>query len=314
MTERPARALRRILAEPRCTISVSAHDPLLARLVERAGFEIVGLSGNAVAAAYLGLPDLGFLNLSDMASVARRVAGAVSLPVLVDADTGYGNALAVLRTVRELERAGAAGIVIEDQVASKKCAMIEAEHPVVPAEEHAAKIRAACAARSDPDFVIGARTDAAADLGLDEAIRRGFLYAEAGADLLNIQVAGLPQEIERIGRAGLPVPLMASMDEGKPMSLNPLSLLASAGYRIASFPGVVRYTVVRAVRENLAYLREHQSTVGIRDRMATVEEYFAAVDLDRFLELEQKLLGPLRGEARRAGPVNPAFSKKPSGA
>lgn len=296
---RPTTALRRILAEPGCTMSVSAHDPLLARLVEQAGFKVIGLSGNAIAAAYLGMPDMGFLNLGDMVNVARRVATAVNIPVLVDADTGYGNAMSVLRTVRELEQAGAAGIIIEDQIDYKKCAMIQTAHPVVPAEDHAAKVRAACSARSDPDLIIVARTDAAADLGLDEAIRRGFLYAEAGADMLNIQIPGAPEEVERIGKAKLPVPLMATMDEGKKLSLNDLSFLASAGYKIASFPGVVRYTVVRAVRENLAYLMEHKSTVGIRDRMATVDEYFASVDLDRFLDLEKDLLQPFRGRGSR---------------
>jgi methylisocitrate lyase len=287
--------LRRILAGPGCTISVSAHDPLLARLVEKAGFQVVGLSGNAIAAAYLGMPDLGFVNLGDMVSVARRVATAVTIPVLVDADTGYGNAMGVLRTVRELEQAGAAGIIIEDQIDYKKCAMMQTEHPVVAAEEHAAKIRAACSARTDPDFIIAARTDAAADLGLDEAIRRGFLYAEAGADMLNIQIPGAPDEVSRIGKAKLPVPLLASMDEGKKLSLNSLSFLASAGYKLASFPGLVRYTVVRSVRENLAHLMEHKSTVGIRDRLATVEEYFASVDLDRYLDLEKDLLQPFPG-------------------
>jgi methylisocitrate lyase len=113
--------------------------------------------------------------------------------------------------------------------------------------------------------------------------------------MLNIQIPGAPEEVERIGKAKLPVPLMATMDEGKKLSLNDLSFLATAGYKIASFPGVIRYTVVRAVRENLAYLMEHKSTVGIRDRMATVDEYFASVDLNRFLDLEKELLQPFRG-------------------
>ena len=298
---RPATALRKILAEPGCVMSVSAHDPLLARLVEQAGFKVVGLSGNAIAAAYLGMPDMGFVNLGDMVNVARRIAGAVSVPVLVDADTGYGNAMGVLRTVRELEQAGAAGIIIEDQIDYKKCGMMQTGHPVVAAEEHAAKVRAACSARTDPDFIIVARSDAAADLGLDEAIRRGFLYAEAGADMLNIQIPGAPEEVERIGAARLPVPLMASMDEGKKLSLNSLSFLAAAGYKLASFPGLVRYTVVRAVRENLAYLMEHKSTIGIRDRLATVDEYFASVDLDHYLSLEKDLLRPFRGGTSTAG-------------
>ena len=280
-------------------MAVSAHDPLLARLVEQAGFEMIGLSGNAVAAAYLGLPDMGFLNLSDMVSVARRITAAVTIPVLVDADTGYGNAMGVQRTVRELEQAGVAGIIIEDQIDYKKCGMMQAKHPVVPAEEHAAKIRAACLARSDPDFVIVARTDAAADRGLDEAIRRGFLYAEAGADMLDIEVLGMPEEIERIRKAGLPVPLKANMDEGKKLWLNDLSVLESAGYRIASYPGVVRYAVVRAVREALAHLKAHGSSIGLEDRLATVDEYFSAVDLDGYLKIEKDVLRPFQG--RRSG-------------
>ncbi len=132
------------MSRPGCTMAVSAHDPLLARLVEQAGFELIGLSGNAVSASYLGLPDMGFLNLSDMANVARRIAAAVTIPVLVDVDTGFGNPMGVWRTVRELEQAGVAGVIIEDQIDYKKCRMIEAGHPVIPAEEHAAKIQAAC--------------------------------------------------------------------------------------------------------------------------------------------------------------------------
>jgi 2-methylisocitrate lyase-like PEP mutase family enzyme len=292
-----AAALRKIMAGPGCTIAVSAHDPLLARLVEQAGFGLIGLSGNAVAASYLGMPDMGFLNLSDMVNVAGRVAAAVKIPVLVDVDTGYGNAMAMQRTVRDLEHAGVAGIIIEDQIAYKKCGMIKTEHPVIPAEEHAAKIRAACAARSDPDFVIVARTDAAADHGLPEAIRRGFLYAEAGADMLDVEVVGTPEEVEEIGKAKLPVPLKANMDEGKKLWLNKLSVLEAAGYRVASYPGLVRYTVVRAVQESLAHLKKHGSSIGIKDRLATADEYFSAVDLNRYLAMEEDTLRPFRGKA-----------------
>lgn len=292
---KPARALRRIVNGASCTMAVSAHDPLLAKLVENAGFKVIGLSGNAVAASYLGMPDMGFLNLSDMTSVARRIAAAVSIPVLVDCDTGYGNAMSVRRTVRELEQAGVAGIIIEDQIDYKKCGMIKTKHPVVPAAEHAAKIRAACLARTDPDFVICARTDAAADHGLQEAIRRGFLYAEAGADMLDIEMPGTPEEVARLARARLPVPLKGNMDEGKKLWRNPLPVLQRAGYRIASYPGVVRYAVVRAVREALAHLAQHRSSAGMIDRLATVDEYFAAVDLDRYLMLERDVLRPYTG-------------------
>ena len=276
-------------------MSVSAHDALLAKLVQKAGFESISISGSAVAAAILGMPDMGFINLTDMVNVVRRITAAVDIPVMVDADTGFGNAMNVVRTVHEMEQAGAAGIVIEDQIDYKKCGMLETGHPVVPAEEHAAKIRAACLARKDPHFVIGARTDAAADFGLDEAISRAFLYAKAGADLLHIECKGSREEVDYIARAGLPVPLKASMDEGKAIAMIELPVLAAAGFRIASYPGLLRYTIVRAVEQNLDHLMHHKSTVGIRSRMSTPKEYFAAVDLNRYLELEKNLLQPFNG-------------------
>jgi len=145
--------LRRLIDSPGICLAVGAHDAMLARLVERAGFKIVSVSGNTVAASYLGLPDMGFLNLSDMINVCGRIASAVDIPVLVDADTGYGNAMQILRTVKEFERAGVASIIIEDQTDYKKCGMIKSAHPVLPMEEYVKKIQAACLARRDPDFI-----------------------------------------------------------------------------------------------------------------------------------------------------------------
>jgi 2-methylisocitrate lyase-like PEP mutase family enzyme len=292
-------AMRSILTASEMTMSVSAHDALLARLVERAGFKMIAISGNTVAASHLGMPDMGFLNLTDMVDVARRIAAAVDIPVMVDADTGYGNAMQVMRTVREFEQAGVAGIFIEDQIDYKKCRMMEAGHPVVPAEDHAAKIRAACRARTDPDFVIAARTDAAADHGIDEAIRRGHLYAEAGADMLDIEVLGTPEEVEQIARARFAVPLKANMDEGKRLWLNEFSTLESAGYKVAAYPGTLRYIVVRAATEALAHLARERSTAGLRDKMATVREYFDALDQDRYLALEKELLQPFTAQDQK---------------
>ncbi len=286
---KPTAALRQILEGPEVTMGIAAHDPLLARLVQDAGFKMVSVSGNAVAASYLGMPDMGFTNLNDIVDVSRRIAAAVDLPVLVDADTGFGNAMNVLRTVGDFERAGVAGIIIEDQVDYKKCSMIEADHPVVPAEEHAVKIRAACRARRDPDFVIIARTDAAADSGLDEAIRRAHLYAEAGADMVDVQIRGTREEVDRIAAAKFPVPLKGNMDEGKELWKIDIATLQAAGFRIASYPGIIRYSLVHAVKEALSHLKKEGSSVGIRDKMVSVEEYFEAVDLQRYLELEKEI-------------------------
>jgi 2-methylisocitrate lyase-like PEP mutase family enzyme len=140
---KPTAALRQLIEQPGITMAIGVYDPLTARLAQKAGFKLLVISGNAVSASYLGMPDMGFLNLHDIVDVSRRIAAAVDIPVIVDADTGFGNAMNVVRTVRELEGAGTAGIIIEDQIDFKKCGMIERKHPVVPAEEHAAKVRAA---------------------------------------------------------------------------------------------------------------------------------------------------------------------------
>ncbi|HAT36177.1 MAG TPA: carboxyvinyl-carboxyphosphonate phosphorylmutase, partial [Rhodospirillaceae bacterium] len=256
MSKNPGAEVRKHLATGKIAMSVSAHDALTAKLVEKAGFEMISISGNAVAASYLGMPDMGFITLPEIVDVSRRIAAAVDIPVMVDADTGYGNAVQVTRTVEEFERAGVAGIIIEDQIDYKKCRMIEGGgHPVVAAEDHAAKVEAACAARNDSDFLIIARTDAAADHGLEEAIRRAHLYIEAGADMLDVEVFGTPEEVAEIKAARLSVPLKANMDEGKGLWKMGLDDLADAGYGIASYPGVVRYTVVKAVADALAELK-----------------------------------------------------------
>jgi len=281
--------LRKLIDAPGIRLAVGAHDALLARLVERAGFEIIGVSGNTVAASYLGLPDMGFLNLSDMINVCGRIASAVHIPVLVDADTGYGNAMQVIRTVNEFERAGVAGIIIEDQIDYKKCGMIETEHPVLPIVEYAQKIRAACMARKDPDFVICARTDAACNFGLDESIRRARIAHEAGADMIDIACRGTREEVEQIAAAKLPIPLKGNMDEGKRLWENSNEFLAQSGFKILSHPGLLRYIVVGAAIRALDHLKGEGTTIGIRDQMATVPQYFEAVDLNRYLKLEKEI-------------------------
>jgi 2-methylisocitrate lyase-like PEP mutase family enzyme len=241
------------------------------------------------------MPDMGFLNLHDIVDVSRRIAAAVDTPVIVDADTGFGNSMNMLRTVGEFERAGVAGIIFEDQIEYKKCRMIETKHPVVPTEEHAAKIRAASLTKREPDFFIIARTDAASDHGVKEAVNRAHLYTEAGADMLDIEILGTPDELASIKAANFSLPLTANMDEGKRLWKYDLTTLQDAGYRIAAYPGVVRYTVVRSVMESLDHLKREGSTAKIIHKMSTVKEWFDAVDLDRFLEMEKDLLQPFLG-------------------
>ncbi|MEL0107737.1 MAG: isocitrate lyase/PEP mutase family protein [Rhodospirillales bacterium] len=282
--------LKKLVNTPGVSLSVSAHDALLARLVENAGFEIIGVSGNTVAASYLGMPDMGFLNLSDMVNVCGRIASAVSIPVLVDVDSGYGNAMQVVRTVKELERAGVAGVIIEDQIDYKKCGMIDAEHPVIDIDEYASKIRAACMARTDPDFVICARTDATRDHGIEEAIKRARVSHDAGADMIDIACQGTRDQVDQLKAANLPIPLKGNMDEGKKLWENDNDVLADAGFSVLSHPGLLRYIVVGAAMRSLEHLKREGNTRDIHDQMCTVKEYFDAVDLNGYLEMEKKVL------------------------
>src|SRR5262249_53648057 len=176
------RMLRHLLSVPGIIRSLGAHDVYTARLIEAAGLETVFLGGFGTSASLLGLPDVGFITLTEMADAVRRMASRVSIPVVADGDTGHGDLHNVLRTVREFERAGAAGVLLEDQVTPKRCGHFEGK-ALIPAGEMVLKLRAALDAREDKDFVIVARTDARAVEGIDSAIERAGRYAEAGADV-----------------------------------------------------------------------------------------------------------------------------------
>src|SRR5213593_4466212 len=182
----PTRRLRQLLREPGVIRSLGAHDVFTARLVEAAGLETVFIGGFGTSASMLGLPDVGFLTLTEMADAVRRMAQRVSIPVVADGDTGHGDLHNVVRTVREFERAGAAGILLEDQVTPKRCGHFEGKQ-IIPANEMVLKLKAAQSARRDPDFVLIARTDARAVEGIDGAITRARTYGAAGADVCFIE-------------------------------------------------------------------------------------------------------------------------------
>lgn len=188
--------LRELINRPEILSAPGAYDAFSAKMVEKVGFEAVYMSGFGVAASVLGMPDIGFVTMTEMVNSAKHMADAVNIPVIADADTGYGNHLNVLRTIEEYERAGVAAVQIEDQVMPKRCGHMEG-HKLISAEEMAAKIRAAVRARKDPDLVLIARTDAISAEGFDEAIKRGNLYREAGADLLFIEA---PTQVEQLAR------------------------------------------------------------------------------------------------------------------
>src|SRR5262249_38699013 len=204
--------LRQMLNSPGIIVAPGAYEGISARLIERHGFQAVYMTGAGTAASVLGQPDIGLTTLTEMATHAAHIAGCVSLPVIADADTGYGNALNVIRTVREYERAGVAAIHLEDQLSPKKCGHI-AGKAVIPAKEFAEKVRAASENRIDPDFIIIARTDARAVNGLDDAIERAQLYREAGADIIFIEAPTSREEIERIAKE-VKAPLLSNQVPG----------------------------------------------------------------------------------------------------
>jgi 2-methylisocitrate lyase-like PEP mutase family enzyme len=280
--------LRSLLDCKRLLLAPGVFDGLSARLVEEAGFEAVYLSGGAVARS-TGVPDLGLMTMSEAIERARQVVSAVQIPVIADADTGYGNALNVVRTVREFERAGVAAIHIEDQVTPKRCGHLEGKE-VIPLVEMESKIRAALEARSDKDFAIIARTDSRAIHGLDDAIERGKAFARLGVDAVFIEAAESEAELEAIARSIREVPLLVNMFKGGKTPLLPASRLEEMGYRIAIFPSDTQRAAIYAMREALAVLKRDGSTAAIDDRLTTFQERDRLVGLKEWEKLEERYL------------------------
>jgi methylisocitrate lyase len=271
-----AQRIRDLVAE-RTVLMPGVYDALTARIAARVGFEIVFISGYSVSAVRLGEPDFGFLTETEMAEAARAVCRVSTAPVIVDADTGYGNAVNVIRTVRDFQDAGAAGVFLEDQVWPKKCGHFEGKQ-VVPAAEHAAKIRAACDARGERDLFVVARTDARQPLGLEEAIERCLAYKEAGADALFVEAPRSVEELERIADA-LPPPLVANMIERGVTPHLSRSELEQLGFQLIVCPLAALYAAAKAVTDVLTELRERETTAGVIDRMLAFDEFGEIVEL-----------------------------------
>lgn len=282
--------LRRMLNEPGIIVAPGAYDGLSARLIERHGFRAVYMTGAGTAASAIGQADVGLTTLTEMATHAGRIAGCISLPLIADADTGYGNALNVIRTVREYERAGVAGMHLEDQVFPKKCGHI-AGKAVIPMNEFAEKIRAAAENRSDPDFVIIARTDARAVNGLDDAIERGLRYREAGADVIFVEAPQSREEIERVART-IKAPLLSNQVPGGKTPALTVSELEKLGYKIVIFPVVSLMAATLAIEDALTGLRE-RGTDWSDGRILSPMDIFKKVGIDWWLEQESKYKSPV---------------------
>ncbi len=283
-------SLRKRLAENRILIAPGAYDALLARLIEAAGFEAVYFSGAGASYSVLGQPDVGLLTLTEMAERAASIAHAVSIPCIADGDTGYGNALNVMRTVREYERAGVAAIQLEDQEFPKRCGHLSGKRLISP-DEMVGKLLAAQEARRNPDFLIIARTDARSVLGIDEALRRGERYIAAGADILFIESPQNVQELEMIARAFRgSVPLMVNMVEGGLTPLLSAAELQELGFRLVIFPNSLTRRIVYAACELLTELKRSGTTTALMPVMVDFKELNEMLGLGHIRTLEKRFL------------------------
>jgi 2-methylisocitrate lyase-like PEP mutase family enzyme len=296
VADTPGGRLRRLLDAGEIVVAPGAFNALIARLIEEAGFPALYVTGAGVANSLLGRPDIGLVTADEMLGITERICEVASIPVICDADTGYGGAQNVARTVRAFERAGAAAVQIEDQIFPKVCGHFEGKQ-VVPVDEMLERIRAARDARSSPErLLIIARTDARQPHGLDDAIDRGRAYGEAGADVIFVEAPQSREELQRVADELGSWPLMANMVEfGKTPQLTAAEL-GRIGFSLVIHPGSVTRTVVRSVRRLLGELATTGTTKGLRDEMATFEEVNRLVGLDDLNEWERRISGTQLGE------------------
>lgn len=282
-----AAALRALLAAPGAVTAPGAYDALSARLVEAAGFPAVYMTGYGTSAALLGQPDVGLLSMAEMVENARRIVAAVRVPVIADADTGYGNPLNVARTVRAYEAAGVAGLHLEDQISPKKCGHMTGKQ-VIPAAEMEQKLRAALDARRDPALLIIARTDARAVNGLEDALERGARYREAGADMLFIEAPESEAEIVSISARFRDVPLLYNWAESGRTPPLALERIEALGYKLVIYPVTALFAATRAVQETLAALRRQGDSATFADRLISFPDFNEFIGLPAVRAMEAR--------------------------
>ena len=285
--ERPS--LRALLARPGLIVAPGAYDVLTARLIERAGFPAVYMTGSGVSISALGFPDIGLVSLYEVCVRLEQIANAVTLPVIADADTGFGNPLNVLRTVTELERRGAAAVQLEDQEMPKKCGH-EPGRTLVPVDEMVAKIEAARAARASAELVIVARTDARTTHGLAEAIARGRRYAQAGADVIFVESPETPDEMSAIC-AEIPAPTLANMVEGGRTPILDQRTLEAIGYKVVIYPNSLTRVLARAGQRLLDELKRTGTTTGLAAEMLTHGELWDLFGRREWEAIERRFVG-----------------------
>lgn len=280
--------LRDLLTGPDLVVAPGAYDALSARLIAQADFSVVYMTGFGTAASVLGQPDVVLLTMSEMVSCAAAVAAVIGdLPLIADADTGYGNPINVRRTIREYERDGVAGLHIEDQVWPKKCGHMEGKQ-VIPLDEMVQKIHAAVDARQDPDFVIIARTDAIAVYGLEDALQRGQTYREAGADVVFIEAPRSIAELQAIVQTFSNVPLLYNWADSGKTPLLPLDEIRTLGFKLVIFPVSMLFAATHAMLHLLEVLKQGQTPTPFAEHMVTFSQFTDQIGLPDIQALERQ--------------------------
>lgn len=279
--------LRKLLYDDSKPLVVpGVYDAIGARIAQKVGFEAMFQTGYGTSATLLGMPDYGFIGATETVENARRICSAVSVPVIVDADTGYGNPLSVWKIVKELESAGASGIFLEDQKWPKRCGHMTGKE-VVPEEEYAEKLRAALDARKSKDFMIVARTDARATEGLDVAIERGLQYKKIGADAIFVEAPKSFAEMKKIGKS-IDAPLVANMIEGGATPLLSAKMLHKIGFKLILYPLSILYANTFASMQILRELRKSGTTSRLKKNLIAFDQFNDIVDLPKYRKMENK--------------------------
>jgi methylisocitrate lyase len=282
-----ATALRAMLAQPEIIVLPGAYDALSARLAEQVGFGALFTTGFGFAASVMGVPDIGLLTQSEVMERVRHIVRAVSVPVVADMDTGYGNPINVMRTVQECVALGAAGIILEDQEWPKKCGHFDGKR-VIPAEEQVEKLRAAVYARGRDDLIIIGRTDARQPLGLEEAIRRGRMYREAGADVVFVEAPRSVEELKAVAEAIPDAPLFANMIEGGKTPLLTSQDLQQLGYKMVVYPLSGLFSAAAAIRDTYRELFAQKTTAARENAMVSFGEFEEIIGAHGYQDLERR--------------------------
>jgi 2-methylisocitrate lyase-like PEP mutase family enzyme len=284
----PRQTLKQLLKRNQLLVAPGCFDGLSARLVQEAGFETAYLSGGAVARS-MGIPDIGLVTMSESIERAVQVVSAINIPIIADADTGYGNAVNLVRSVREFERAGVAAIHIEDQITPKRCGHLDGKEVISQAEMEL-KLKAALAARTDPDFCIIARTDARGVNGFDDAVKRANAFAKLGVDAIFLEAPQSEEELAEIPRRVPNIPLLVNVFKGGKTPMLPKNRLEKMGYRIAIYPSETQRAAIHAMRTALSTLKREGTTESIDASLTTFKDRDKVVGLDDWNKIEREFM------------------------